>query len=62
MYNILRKTVNLSEININYPCQLFKFCGSWSRVVNLLMPNVNCSDHTARLASKVTFYIFIQQI
>jgi len=30
--------------------------------VNLLMPNVNYSGRTAPLTSKVTFYIFIQQI
>jgi len=28
LYIILRKAVNLSENNINYPCRLFKFCGS----------------------------------
>jgi len=30
--------------------------------LNLLMPNVNYSGHTAPLTSKVAFYIFIQQI
>jgi len=29
---------------------------------NLLTPNVNYSGRTAKLTSKVTFYIFIQQI
>jgi len=29
---------------------------------NLLTPNVNYSGRTAPLASKVAFYIFIQQI
>ena len=28
LYSILRKAVNLSETNLNYPCRLFKFCGS----------------------------------
>ena len=30
--------------------------------LNLLTPNVNYSDRTAPLTSKVAFYIFIQQI
>jgi len=30
--------------------------------INLLTPNVNYSDRTAPLTSKVAFYIFIQQI
>jgi len=30
--------------------------------LNLLTPNVNYSGRTAPLASKVAFYIFIQQI
>jgi len=30
--------------------------------VNLLTPNVNYSGRTAPLTSKVSFYIFIQQI
>jgi len=30
--------------------------------INLLTPNVNYSGRTAPLTSKVTFYIFIQQI
>jgi len=30
--------------------------------INLMTPNVNCSDRTAPLTSKVAFYIFIQQI
>jgi len=30
--------------------------------INLLTPNVNYSSRTAPLTSKVTFYIFIQQI
>jgi len=30
--------------------------------INLLTPNVNYSGRTARLTSKVAFYIFIQQI
>ena len=30
--------------------------------INLLTPNVNYSDRTALLTSKVVFYIFIQQI
>jgi len=30
--------------------------------INLLTPNVNYSGRTAALASKVAFYIFIQQI
>ena len=31
-------------------------------VINLLTPNVNYSGRTAPLTSKVSFYIFIQQI
>jgi len=34
----------------------------WFRRFNLLTPNVNYSGRTAPLTSKVTFYIFIQQI
>ena len=34
----------------------------WHRFLNLLTPNVNYSWRTAPLTSKVTFYIFIQQI
>jgi len=30
--------------------------------INLLTPNVNYSGRTAPLTSKVSFYIFIQQI
>ena len=30
--------------------------------INLLAPNVNYSGRTARLTSKIAFYIFIQQI
>jgi len=30
--------------------------------INLLTPNVNYSGRTARLTSKVAFYIFIQEI
>jgi len=33
-----------------------------NRRINLLKPNVNYSGRTAPLTSKVTFYIFIQQI
>ena len=32
------------------------------KYINLLTPNVNYSGRTAPLTSKVTFYIFIQQI
>jgi len=31
-------------------------------IINCLTPNVNYSGRTAPLTSKVTFYIFIQQI
>jgi len=31
-------------------------------ILNLLTPNVNYSGRTASLTSKVSFYIFIQQI
>jgi len=34
----------------------------WKYNINLLTPNVNYSDRTAPLTSKVSFYIFIQQI
>jgi len=32
------------------------------KLVNLLTPNVNYSGRTAKLTSKVSFFIFIQQI
>jgi len=40
------------------------FCvsGRAAYLINLLTPNVNYSDRTAPLTSKVEFYIFIQQI
>jgi len=44
---------------------LFKFrCNIFIRVriINILTPNVNYSGRTAPLTSKVSFYIFIQQL
>jgi len=43
--------------NIQFTCFMAK-----RDFLNLLTPNVNYSGRTARLTSKVAFYIFIQQI
>jgi len=49
------------ESNIR-TCVRLQYFGIKEIKINLLTPNVNYSVRTAPLASKVAFYIFIQQI
>jgi len=47
------------------PVSIFRVTGNIlmdTEVINLLTPNANYSGRTAPLTSKISFYIFIQQI
>ena len=62
-FSVIIPLVLLPSIRLVRACTFFVFSSSTPyEYFNLLTPNVNYSDRTAPLTSKVTFYIFIQQI
>jgi len=54
--------VYVSQNSIGHRLKLIKILAQYFDEINPLTPNVNYTGRTAPLTSKVTFYIFIQQI
>jgi len=60
--NLSRRTVHCASLTAVSRIQHENIEVLHNLIINLLTPNVNYSDRTASLTSKVAFNIFIQQI